>query len=475
MISIGLMLIIVLFLYLLFFAQQMTRTLHEGLLEQGEGFATNLGFSSELGVLAGDPILVEASIAGILERKEVAFAAVYNRDGNLISERGLLSDYRVLSESLRENISATKKVLQREIVIDDTEYHEFFAPVVVRTSRISETGEVIGFTRVIISLDEIQEKQERFFVFYFFASVIIFFLAGSIVAYMTRRMTRSIDALMGGAQSIGQGQLESRILIESEDEFGRLADAFNGMANRLQEGRDREEGVSRMKSEFLSITAHQLRTPLSALKWVLHMALEGDGGKLTKEQRELLHKGYESNERMINLVNDLLDVVRIEEGRFDYKFRKVDLQKLIEGIVEDMQILAGQKGVELTCSKSSNAILELTVDSEKLSLVIMNIVDNAIQYTPKGKKIIVEIGRTNEALIVVRDQGIGIPKNQAFRVFTKFFRADNAVRMQTAGSGLGLFIAKNIIEKHGGKIWIESEEGKGTSVYFTIPISHLRK
>jgi len=295
----------------------------------------------------------------------------------------------------------------------------------------------------------------------------IFFFAMRIFVIVPLRELHS------SIQRVSEQNFQIRLPNGPDNEIGDLFKAFNEMAERLQEGRERDEQVSQMKSEFLSIAAHQLRTPLSALKWMLCLVLEGDMGKLKKSQEELLQKGYDSNERMISLVNDLLDVVRIEEGRFAYTFTRTSLVQLFEETTRGVKILADQKGIALTfhTTQPPAAIPMVALDKEKFPLAFTNILDNAIQYTPAKGKVDVNISFQKEILVTVRDTGIGIPKRQLPRVFTKFFRGENAARMQTSGSGLGLFIAKNIIEKHGGKIWIESEEGKGTTVYFTIPTS----
>ena len=282
-----------------------------------------------------------------------------------------------------------------------------------------------------------------------------------------------LHILHASIQEVGEKNFPGPLPKGPDNEIGDLFEAFNKMTERLKDAKERDEAVSRMKSEFLSIAAHQLRTPLSAFKWLLRLVLDGDLGKLKKSQEELLQKGYDSNERMIELVNDLLDVVRIEEGRFNYTFTRTSLVRLLEKTIRDMKILADQKGIVLTFhTQPPAAIPMVALDTEKFPLAFTNILDNAIQYTlPKGK-VDVDITFQKDILVTVRDTGVGIPKRQLPRVFTKFFRGDNAVRIQTSGSGLGLFIAKNIIEKHGGKIWIESIEGKGTTVYFTIPASH---
>ena len=235
----------------------------------------------------------------------------------------------------------------------------------------------------------------------------------------------------------------------------------------------REKLVERLKTEFVSIAAHQLRTPLSAIKWTLRMILDGDLGKVPKEQREFLEKTYQSNERMIRLINDLLNVTRIEEGRFLYNIKKQDIIEIAEKIIGPLKEIAKRKKLKFEFKKSRKKLPLIEADSEKLSLVFQNLIENAIHYTPPGGKVRISIEylkSKKEILVSVQDTGIGIPKDQQNRVFSRFFRAANAIRAETEGTGLGLFIAKNIIEAHGGKIWFESEENKGTTFYFTLPI-----
>ena len=232
----------------------------------------------------------------------------------------------------------------------------------------------------------------------------------------------------------------------------------------------REKLIERMKTEFVSIAAHQLRTPLSAIKWTLKMLLDGDLGPLSKEQKEFVKKTYQSNERMIRLINDLLNVTRIEEGRFVYAFVLIDLRKIIENIVDSYKELIKNKKLEIKFKKPKK-FPKIKIDLEKMSLAVQNLIDNAIRYTLPGGKIEISLKNLGKEIeFQIKDTGIGIPKSQQERIFTKFFRGFNATKLATEGSGLGLFITKNIIEAHGGKIWFESEEGKGTTFYFTLPV-----
>jgi len=233
----------------------------------------------------------------------------------------------------------------------------------------------------------------------------------------------------------------------------------------------REKEIERMKTEFVSISAHQLRTPLSAIKWTLKMFLEGDLGELTKEQREFLEKTYQSNERMINLINDLLNVTRIEEGRYLYRPVLADIVSICQSVIDSYKEEIEKRKLKFKFKKPKE-LPKVRVDIEKISLAIQNLLENAIRYNKFGGEIeMVLKEKEREIEFSIKDTGIGIPKDQQNRIFTKFFRGSNAIKMETEGSGLGLFITKNIIEAHGGRIWFESEEGKGTTFYFTLPVA----
>ncbi len=235
----------------------------------------------------------------------------------------------------------------------------------------------------------------------------------------------------------------------------------------------REKTVEAMKSEFVSIAAHQLRTPLSAIKWTMRMLLDGDLGDLNDDQIELVKKTYASNERMVNLINDLLNVSRIEEGRYLYKPELVHIEDIVKPLVESYKPEIERRELKLKINKPKEKTPTIAADTEKITLVVQNFLDNAMKYTPKKGEIVLSIShKTNPDRIQlsVKDSGVGIPQDQQSRLFGKFFRAANVIRMETEGSGLGLFICKNIVKAHGGNIWFESEEGKGSTFFFDLPV-----
>ncbi len=253
-------------------------------------------------------------------------------------------------------------------------------------------------------------------------------------------------------------------LLKANQELIRLNKIYSKVNRRLKE-------IDQMKTEFISVASHQMRTPLSATKWVIRMLLDGDLGTLNPQQREMLAKGYQTNERMIMLINDLLNVSRIEEGRFQYRFVHTSLEEVVESVIQEMYNVVKNKGTELDYRRPPKPMPKVNIDPQKIRLVIQNLLDNALKYTPTGGKITVALKYENSKVVCgITDTGVGIPTQQQDRIFSKFFRADNVIRMQTDGSGLGLFIVKNIISKHKGEVWFHSIEGKGTKFYFSLPV-----
>ncbi len=232
----------------------------------------------------------------------------------------------------------------------------------------------------------------------------------------------------------------------------------------------RERMVDMLKSEFVSIAAHQLRTPLSAIKWALKMVLDGDEGKITPGQESLLLKGYANNERVINLINDMLDASRIEEGKYGFKFAEENIVSVLDQVIKKYEVKIKEK--HLNFNFDCEAKNEITlIDADKIAIALGHILDNAIEYTPDKGKVSLKLGNDGRNIVIgIADGGVGIPVKERGKLFTKFFRGENVVRMQTDGSGLGLFIAHNIIESHHGRMEITSEENKGTKVLIKLPI-----
>ena len=226
-----------------------------------------------------------------------------------------------------------------------------------------------------------------------------------------------------------------------------------------------------IKSDLISISAHQLRTSLSAMKWILKMFLDGDFGALNEEQTNFVKKAFESDDRMIRLVNEMLSINHAEDTLEAMHTEPTDLVKLLDEVVFDFTGESYKKGIELIFLKPDHALSQVVVDPEKIRVVFQNLIENAIKYSDKGGRIFVHLGEKDSGVeISVRDTGIGISIEDQPKIFSKFFRAENAKKQDTVGSGLGLYTTKSIVEHHQGRIWFESEQGTGTTFFVHLPL-----
>jgi len=227
------------------------------------------------------------------------------------------------------------------------------------------------------------------------------------------------------------------------------------------------------KDEFVSMASHQLRTPLTSIKGYLSMVLEGDAGKITTDQRMLLEQAFTSSERMVALIGDFLNVSRLQNGKFLIDRTEIDLASIVTEEVDLIREVAKAREIGVAYHVPSH-FPRLFLDEDKMRQVVMNFLDNAVYYSPEHTTIAVRL-YTSDGFVIceIVDHGIGVPLDAQAKLFSKFFRAENARRQRPDGTGIGLYLAKKIIDGHGGKVLFSTVEGEGSTFGFRLPIKKL--
>ncbi len=285
-------------------------------------------------------------------------------------------------------------------------------------------------------------------------------LFGILLAVLiTKSITRPLTVMQKKTKDIASGVFEADLNLPSPPEIGALARAFNIMCSKLKE-------VDKMKSDFFALMSHELRTPLTAIKEGTNLFLEGKGGEVTERQKKLLTIIAEESNRLIGLVNSVLDLSKLESGILTFNFARADLSPLIARVVDEVGPLAESKHISI--SRNIPELPTLSLDPERMLQALRNLIGNALKFTPRGGSVSIAVRHKDDAVIVtVADTGPGIPKEHSEVIFDKFRQAPGTGRLP--GTGLGLAIVKHIILAHGGAVWVESESGSGSTFTFTLP------
>ena len=294
-------------------------------------------------------------------------------------------------------------------------------------------------------------------------STIAILLAIATSLFITRGITKPLNLLMKKTREISRGAFNSDLDIPSPPEISELAGSFNAMCRQLKT-------VDKMKSDFFSSMSHELRTPLTSIKEGISLLQEGVGGTIADKQKRLLTILTEESNRLIDLVNSLLDLSKMEAGMMTYTFEEESLVPLIERAMMEMAPLVEGKKISLGAMLGRDLPF-LRMDREKILQTLRNLIGNAVKFSPEGGRVTVTAQRMNqEVKVSVADTGPGIPKDDLASIFEKFHQAPFPHSDQFKGTGLGLAIVKHVITAHGGKVWAESELGQGSSFIFVLPV-----
>jgi signal transduction histidine kinase len=270
-------------------------------------------------------------------------------------------------------------------------------------------------------------------------------------------------------QSIENAELFEKVFRSSQELEIKVADRTKQLAGALQKVND----ISNKKTEFVSAVSHELRTPLTSIKGYAAILIAGKIGEVPPAVKERLAKINSHSDNLVSLINNLLDIARIESGRQEMKFALYKIRNIVENVADLLTPQITAKGIKLQLQFAPE-LIEIYVDSSQVERVFINLLSNAVKFTPQNGTITIAVSPTLEdgyAVFSVADTGIGIPASETQKLFNEFFRVDNEINQNVKGTGLGLVLAKNIVQAHRGKIWVQSQVGSGTTFYFTLPPS----
>jgi len=307
----------------------------------------------------------------------------------------------------------------------------------------------------------------------FFSSAFFIVILFGASFYLTKAITNPLKKLYDSTLKLEKGDFKTRVDIKSGDEFEELGNEFNRTTEALERIDEERKQIDKIKTEFLSITSHELRSPMTPMRAQLQMLLENYFGKLNPKQKESLDVVLRNTERLDKIIVDFLEISRIEAARLKFDFKKVDLVKTINSIVEEMKGFMPEKKIKIEVEMEKFPIIE--ADSDRFGQVLRNLINNAIKFTPE-KGVVKVKGKLSEGMILfsVSDSGIGIADKDQKRIFEPFYQVENMYQHKSGGTGLGLAICKGIVESQNGKIWMESKPNVGTTFYFTLPLSGMK-
>lgn len=308
--------------------------------------------------------------------------------------------------------------------------------------------------------------------------------------FVARRVVRPLESLRKGVERIGGGDMGLRLDVKTGDEIEVLAEEFNRMTENLREAytgleqkvaertqelavaNERLKELDRLKSDFVSNVSHELRTPLTAIKGSADLLLREVAGPLTEKQAHYLSRVRSNTQHLAGLINDLLDLSKIEAGKTELTATRVSLGRLVHEVVETLRPIAAEKLITLDATAPEPSIL-VWADRDKVTQVLVNLIGNAIKFTPAQGRVTVSAARDGKEWIQVsvNDTGPGIPAEERQKIFDKFYQVAEEGRQKPKGTGLGLAISKALVELHGGRIWVESELNHGSTFSFTLPVS----
>ena len=508
-----------------FFGRYGVELIKSGLMERGRSLARNLAYNGEYGVLIGSKEILTQLVKGVINEEDVLYAVIQNEAGEPLAEShsGQLAELppKTVARTELKNAGWTDATTRAyQITSGEEVFYEITFPV--KTQRVRREREEIGLTleetlgtggasgsertiglaAVGMSLSQKRVNATIISIYRTIALLTgLVILVGIVVTvFLVKVIAGPVKELAEAAQQIAEGDLSSHVRIKSRDDIGDLAASFNRMAEAIQqreaelrahaealdrlnrrlveqqeelrEINTRLEAASQHKSQFLANMSHELRTPLNAIIGFSGILLNESLGKVSNEERqEFLGNISTSGKHLLGLINEVLDLSKIEAGKVILSREPFSVQEVLEGVRQTIEPLADTKQIGITMTVDPR-LSTLAADEVKFKQIFYNLLSNAIKFTPDGGRVQIRAQAKQEwAEFSVTDTGIGIKPDDRTRIFQEFERVEITAERRFEGTGLGLTLAKKYVELHGGRIWLESEVGKGSTFAFVLPLT----
>jgi signal transduction histidine kinase len=523
----GLMTVTVCLLLGVFSYFQAKRVLMEDFSARGVSLAEELAMDSQYAVFSEDRIALENFTRGILNLEEVVYVDVFNREGkNLIRnvKGAFVSGNQSASVPPLSSIVLTNETAREELFQLDAHamIYQFTSPVFLNPSKEKpvrpslqilgeegngERGEgsrvKAGWVRIGMSSAHLNQELEKIWFPGIVVTAVMMGVGIVFIYFLARHYFRPLETLAQVARKVTEGDFSQTAPVINQDEVGELATVFNQMTRSIFQ-RDQElksraerlnavnsellnlnvtleervrlrtetlEEVDRLKSEFVSHVSHELRTPLTSIKGYIDNLRDGIAGSLTEKQSDYLERMKKNADRLIRLIDDLLQLSKIESGKIEIIRIPFPFFPMVEEVVQSLSALMKEKKIHLLI-EPLDGLIEVYGDRDKLEEVMINLLDNAIKFSPENGRVIISFKMDKGQLTTsVKDDGIGISAETKLRIFERFYQGEDHLLNRKKGTGFGLYIARQLVELHGGEIWVESEKGKGSRFYFTIPLN----
>lgn len=484
--------------------------------KRGRTLIQNLAGQCELGAYSGDPDFLRAPVQRVFSEEDVLFVAIYNRYGaSLIQLNKPTTKAPQVSSTMLKHLETSET--GQALRYPQTRYDDLLAPITT-TQQDAESGlfgaestemsQIIGIARLGLSRKPAQQKLKEVVVWGIYLAAVILAMGLCLALFLARHISKPVLALAEGAEAIRKGHLGFEIVTQRRDELGLLATSFNRMSSQLQQTvaslehlnrnlekevaertkdlkrlteeleqrnlallqqRDQLQVVSRLKSEFLANISHELRTPLNVIIGYAELLNEGIYGDLSVEQRESLHGILESAVDLLRLINEILDLSKVEAGRMTVTLTQVDLVKLIEEVIDNTVPLVKNRSYQIG-KQVPNMPVEIVTDGQKVRQILVNLLSNAIKFTATGSvRIALNVATDGNTHISVIDTGIGIRSEHLGIIFDEFRQVDGSSTREHGGTGLGLAISRKFARLIGGEIFVKSQFGEGSTFTLVLP------